>query len=1065
MQGIVLMILCCFFVVSWSRKDTNIKESWKNNILMMIGMLILAGIAGYMLVYTSYNYVVPKVNYSQVIESIEKNEEENEINKVTKDIKQETTAQNNNRIIEFIQDSLNEAIKDRFWHYIGAVCLLVFIYVWFKGSYMKNYRKILKAEIFNIHHKWLNRHDLTDVLISVNVNIDNRIQNVDMCEYLFKCFEDKMSGFFVILGNAGEGKTVSVRRLSNEVLMCFENTKGGKFKRKQIQSENDTVDIESLATPVLLNFTDLKNVNSVEDFLDKITEIIHDKAVRHKVIRKIKILKQNFHKKIDRELYKGKFLVLIDGYDEVNDEEKVRISQILLEFVKEYQKCYVIITSRTAVYANEKFNDISENRILRLAPLNKEKILEFLLKWNFEGEQSQWEIYERIVNNYQLERLAQNPLLLTLIAYLYEKEELVVPKTISDFYDNSMNCLLEDWEEQKKTLVNRHKVKSEAKIMALQNLANKVYENKSDVVRWIDMIRAAKPAAEEYAEEVKEVVQEIYKYSGIIEKSGKNQYKFYHRSFYEFFLAGYWVREKINIRDYLRNSDDIYNILFFYFSMQNVDKNTQVLLNKYIRDNIENDFIVDPLIIDCDINDNQLIEEYICKKIQRGRVMDISFCQNLGNIAKKYPLTQNIITAFFREAFEKSIDEPLQNDISLSQQNILCGMSYYIEKEVLLEFIQSNLSTINLKNLIADSGPHLNGVIKELFLSNISEGYKEEIIAGYIKNEQYNSILSILKDLDENCKKETEIIFRKFILLTKKESFVNWFEKHDISTCLPIEVQSIANDWCKTYGWCHGFLNQSSIINRYILVYYFIKINNFAVDELKEISNRLKFIATYICNRETTYFMKDKNYIDLTPFEIKYSSELLYFWKKKVSIKEFYSSPVLMRWIQIVLCTAYVFMTGMYITVNRAKYVVQRTRLLGIMDAYLRDYEWDKFYKLAHQYKDIQQRVVLKISDYINPNMNFWIFEIAVLVLLYYTLNYMKNRPYTKLYGWRFVNIGLIYFIGYAYIIQNTMLRLGIISVIGVMVCVNIIQYRYNKPSLKEPLYSMIKEYLEKDLL
>ena len=45
------------------------------------------------------------------------------------------------------------------------------------------------------------------------------------------------------------------------------------------------------------------------------------------------------------------------------------------------------------------------------------------------------------------------------------------------------------------------------------------------------------------------------------------------------------------------------------------------------------------------------------------------------------------------------------------------------------------------------------------------------------------------------------------------------------------------------------------------------------------------------------------------------------------------------------------------------------------------------------------------------------------------------------------------------------MLRLGIISVIGIMVCVNIIQYRYNKPSLKEPLYSMIKEYLEKDLL
>ena len=51
-----------------------------------------------------------------------------------------------------------------------------------------------------------------------------------------------------------------------------------------------------------------------------------------------------------------------------------------------------------------------------------------------------------------MERLASNPLLLTLIAYLYEHSELNEPESIADFYQKALTCLLDKWEDEKKIL-------------------------------------------------------------------------------------------------------------------------------------------------------------------------------------------------------------------------------------------------------------------------------------------------------------------------------------------------------------------------------------------------------------------------------------------------------------------------------------------------------------------------------------------------------------------------------------------------------------------------------------
>lgn len=115
-------------------------------------------------------------------------------------------------------------------------------------------------------------------------------------------------------------------------------------------------------------------------------------------------------------------------------------------------------------------------KILKLLPFSKQKILIFLKKWKFKREEECWDLYGKILCSYQLERLAGNPLLLTLIAYLYEHSELNEPKSIADFYQMAITCLLDKWEDEKKIL-KRTKVDLDIKCIFLERTAYWLFEH------------------------------------------------------------------------------------------------------------------------------------------------------------------------------------------------------------------------------------------------------------------------------------------------------------------------------------------------------------------------------------------------------------------------------------------------------------------------------------------------------------------------------------------------------------------------------------------------------------
>ena len=87
-----------------------------------------------------------------------------------------------------------------------------------------------------------------------------------------------------------------------------------------------------------------------------------------------------------------------DGMDEISAENSYDLKNIICKFQEKFPKCFYIFSSRTAVFYERSDMHFNKEKILKLLPFSKEKILIFLKKWEFEKESECWTLYEKILN-------------------------------------------------------------------------------------------------------------------------------------------------------------------------------------------------------------------------------------------------------------------------------------------------------------------------------------------------------------------------------------------------------------------------------------------------------------------------------------------------------------------------------------------------------------------------------------------------------------------------------------------------------------------------------------------
>ena len=244
-------------------------------------------------------------------------------------------------------------------------------------------------------------------------------------------------------------------------------------------------------------------------------------------------------------LRKGKCLILLDGFDELDpDFRSAAITQIE-HFVKDWGANKFVMTCRTAANTYV-FNNFIE---VEVSDFTENQIHIFIRKW-FKGSISEKCIEElKAEENKGIMDLASNPLLLTLICIAY-RESLSFPDNRVQLYETALDALLKKWDASRDIIrYNPYKrLTTSKKELLLSNIAAQTANKKGnifdidDVSESIDsfMLELTDIEADDY-EGSRSVLEAVEAQHGVIYKVAKNEYGFSHLTFKEYYIARHIV--------------------------------------------------------------------------------------------------------------------------------------------------------------------------------------------------------------------------------------------------------------------------------------------------------------------------------------------------------------------------------------------------------------------------------------------------------------------------------------------------------------------------------------------
>lgn len=250
---------------------------------------------------------------------------------------------------------------------------------------------------------------------------------------------------------------------------------------------------------------------------------------------------------VQQMLKKGTLMLLLDGLDEVSSDIRQSVVQTLRDFLKKYTKCRVVITCRTAIY-NGEFIAIADRK-LEVVEFTDQQIQQFLRAWEADlkrARKSVSQLMAALRERPLILKLARNPLLMTLVTYLYAEPGFVLPRSRADFYQESTRILLEQREYKGDDDYKFNRYDANEKRRVLEHLALYTQEHQNElsdrrslaasVVR--EQIRQVLPDLDIAEDEASSILDEIAERSGLLrEIDGGDRFLFPHLTMQEFFAA------------------------------------------------------------------------------------------------------------------------------------------------------------------------------------------------------------------------------------------------------------------------------------------------------------------------------------------------------------------------------------------------------------------------------------------------------------------------------------------------------------------------------------------------
>ena len=342
----------------------------------------------------------------------------------------------------------------------------------------------------------------------------------------------------VILGEAGQGKTTLLQWL---IVQCGRRS----FENEQAHF-NEKV-------PVLIQLRSILGKGALPEELD----------FYEFMATGIKI--ESTHLEwIESILEKKLGIIMIDGFDEVPQEQRKQVLEWIDRLCSRYDGNQFILTSRPSAYENTSLEHLGFN-VIQLQTMDRKAQSDFVEHWHnaialeYDKTKPQALIHEatslldKLSQQKVLRNLAQNPLLCGVLCMLHHDRSGYLPKDKTDLYESTCRLFLDSRDREKKVL--------ETDKFTLLDIRNKE-SFLSDIAFWmtINGKTSISPKDLKYRLESKckdmpslwkrvtpdELELFFLERSGLLVQVGINEIQFTHRTFQEFYTAKYIISENDN---------------------------------------------------------------------------------------------------------------------------------------------------------------------------------------------------------------------------------------------------------------------------------------------------------------------------------------------------------------------------------------------------------------------------------------------------------------------------------------------------------------------------------------
>jgi formylglycine-generating enzyme required for sulfatase activity len=283
----------------------------------------------------------------------------------------------------------------------------------------------------------------------------------------------------------------------------------------------------------------------------------------------------DFADELKAELRQKGGLLLLDGLDEVPDADQQReqLKAVISAFAGAHPQCRILVTSRPYAYQQENWR-LAGFVEATLSPFSRAQINAFVERWyqqvaplrNYRAADAQGraaQLTGAILNNPRLHALAEQPLLLTLMASLHAWHGGELPDKRERLYAEAVELLLERWEKQRverrrdgsqltqPSLQEYLQVGREAILHLLEQIAYAAHAGQPRLEGCADigrdrLVNALLEISNNPQTRPLELVNYLSQRAGLLVAEGNTLFRFPHRTFQEYLAARHLTSPQVD---------------------------------------------------------------------------------------------------------------------------------------------------------------------------------------------------------------------------------------------------------------------------------------------------------------------------------------------------------------------------------------------------------------------------------------------------------------------------------------------------------------------------------------